>query len=130
MDSILFYQTFEFTTMANRSCLLPTIILLSVLLLADIGLISGMAQVISRKAKDGGNAPEDGLLLYGLVILPLIAVSMFIVIVMLTISLIGPRQPGHLTTDNLEGAPTYLISKTTHVGNDAFTLGMAELRTF
>ena len=83
----IIYQTFEFTTMVNRSCLLPTFFLLSALLLADIALISGMAQVISRKANNAPNAPEDGLLLYGLVILPLIAVSMFIVIAMLTIYL-------------------------------------------
>ena len=116
--------------MVNRSCLLPTIILLSALLIADIALISGMAQVISRKANNAPNAPEDGLLLHGLVTLPLVAASMFIVIAMLTIPLIGPRQPNHLTTDNLECAPTHLISKTTHVGNEAFTIGMAELRSF
>ena len=130
MDSILFYETFEFTTMVNRSSLLPTIILFSVLLLADIALISGMAQVISRKANNAPNAPEDGLLLYGLVILPLVAVSMCIVIAMLTIPLIDPRQPKYLTTDNLECAPTHLIPKTTHVGNEGVTLSIAELRSF
>ena len=92
---VLFYQIAKsFITMVNRACLVPTIILLSILLIADIGLMSGIASyrqgVISN---DAANDPDGGLLLYGLVILPMIAVGMFIVIAMLTLPLIcEPEQ--------------------------------------
>ena len=95
---VLFYQIAKsFITMVNRACLVPTIILLSMLLIADIGLMSGIASyrqgVIPRISNDDANDPDGGLLLYGLVILPMIAVGMFIVIAMLTLPLIcTPEQ--------------------------------------
>ena len=83
--------------MVDRECLGPAIILLSMLLIADIGLISGIASyrqgAMPRITNDDVNDPEGDLLLYGLVILPLIAVGMLIVIAMLTLPLIfTPRS--------------------------------------
>ena len=83
--------------MANKACLVSAIILLSMLLIVDIGLMSGIASyrqgVIPRITNDDVNDPEGGLLLYGLVILPLIAVGMFIAISMLTLPLIYNISP-------------------------------------
>ena len=83
--------------MVDRACLGPALILLSMLLIADIGLMSGIASyrqgVIPKITNDDVNDPEGDLLLYGLVILPLIAVGMLIVIAMLTLPLIfTPRS--------------------------------------
>ena len=93
---VLFYQIAKsFITMVNRACLVPTIILLSMLLIADIGLMSGIASYLGspRISNDDANDLDGGLLLYGLVILPMIAVGMFIVIAMLTLPLIcTPEQ--------------------------------------
>ena len=83
--------------MVDRACLGPAIILLSMLLIADIGLISGIASyrqgAMPRITNDDVNDPEGDLLLYGLVTLPLIAFGIFIVISLLTLPLIcTPRS--------------------------------------
>ena len=60
---ILFYQTTKFITMVDRACLVPAIILLSILLLADIGLMSGIASyrrgLIPRITNDDAHDPES-----------------------------------------------------------------------
>ena len=62
------------------------------LLIADIGLMSGIASyrqgVIPKITNDDVNDPEGHLLLYGLVILPLIAFGIIIVIAMITLPLL------------------------------------------
>ena len=84
----------------------PIIILLSVLLIADIGLISGIAHVTMAEPSNGRTVDKDSVLVYVLVILPLIAVGMVIVIAMLTIPVIlkpqnslvpEPTPPGDVT---------------------------------
>ena len=70
--------------MVERTSLCPIIILLSVLLIADIGLISGIAHVTMAEPNNGRTVDKDGVLIYVVVILPLIAVGMVIVIAMLT----------------------------------------------
>ena len=74
--------------MVDRTSLCPIIILLSVLLIADIGLISGIAHVTMAEPNNGRTADKDGVLIYVVVILPLIAVGMVIVISMLTLPVI------------------------------------------
>ena len=92
--------------MVERTSLSPTIILLSVLLIVDIGLISGIAHVTMAEPSNGRTVDKDGVLVYVLVILPLIAVGMVIVIAMLTIPVIlkpqnslvpEPTPPGDVT---------------------------------
>ena len=90
----------------ERTSLCPTIILLSVLLIVDIGLISGIAHVTIAEPSNGRTVDKDGVLVYVLVILPLIAVGMVIVIAMLTLPVIlkpqnslvpEPRPPDDVT---------------------------------
>ena len=76
----------------ERTSLCPTIILLSVLLIVDIGLISGIAHVTMAEPSNGRTVDKDGVLVYVLVILPLIAVGMVIVIAMLTLPVILKPQ--------------------------------------
>ena len=92
--------------MVERTSLSPTIILLSVLLIVDIGLISGIAHVTMAEPSNGRTVDKDGVLVYVLVILPLIAVGMVIVIAMLTLPVIlkpqnslvpEPTPPGDVT---------------------------------
>ena len=78
--------------MVDRTSLCPIIILLSVLLIADIGLISGIAHVTMAEPNNGRTVDKDGVLVYVLVILPLIAVGMVIVIAMLTLPVILKPQ--------------------------------------
>ena len=78
--------------MVERTSLCPTIILLSVLLIVDIGLISGIAHVTMAEPSNGRTVDKDGVLVYVLVILPLIAVGMVIVIAMLTLPVILKPQ--------------------------------------
>jgi len=83
--------------MVDRACLGPAIILLSMLLIADIGLISGIASyrqgAMLRITNEDVNDPEGDLLVYGLVTITLIAFGMFIVISLLTLPLIcTPRS--------------------------------------
>ena len=78
--------------MVDRTSLCPTIILLSVLLIVDIGLISGIAHVTMAEPSNGRTVDKDGVLVYVLVILPLIAVGMVIVIAMLTLPVILKPQ--------------------------------------
>ena len=78
--------------MVERTSLCPIIILLSVLLIADIGLISGIAHAISRTPKDDRSSHENGLRLYVIVSLPFLGFAMIIAIVMLTVSLISKTQ--------------------------------------
>ena len=79
--------------MVEKISLCPTIILLSVLLITDIGLISGIAHVTIAESSNGRTVDKDGVLVYVLVILPLIAVGMVIVIAMLTLPVIlKPRN--------------------------------------
>ena len=87
-DSGLFSQTLEFIIMADRACLLPIMILLTVLLFADISIMCGLAHVMSRNPNDNSNTHEDSLLVYGFVILPLIAFGIIIVIAMITLPLL------------------------------------------
>ena len=74
--------------MVERTSLCPIIILLSVLLIADIGLISGIAHVTMAEPNNGRTVDKDGVLIYVVVILPLIAVGMVIVIAMLTLPVV------------------------------------------
>ena len=92
--------------MVERTSLSPTIILLSVLLIVDIGLISGIAHVTMAEPSDGRTVDKDDVMVYVLVILPLIAVGMVIVIAMLTLPVIlkpqnslvpEPTPPGDVT---------------------------------
>ena len=78
--------------MVERTSLCPIIILLSVLLIADIGLISGIAHVTMAEPNNGRTVDKDGVLVYVVVILPLIAVGMVIVIAMLTLPVILKPQ--------------------------------------
>ena len=78
--------------MVERTSLCPIIILLSVLLIADIGLISGIAHVTMAEPNNGRTVDKDGVLVYVLVILPLIAMGMVIVIAMLTLPVILKPQ--------------------------------------
>ena len=83
--------------MVDRACLGPAIILLSISLIADIGLMSGIASyrqgAMPRITNDDVNDPEGDLLVYGLVTITLIAFGMFIVISLLTLPLIcTPRS--------------------------------------
>ena len=78
--------------MVERTSLCPTIILLSVLLIVDIGLISGIAHVTMTAPNNGRTVDKDGVLVYVLVILPLIAMGMVIVIAMLTLPVILKPQ--------------------------------------
>ena len=94
--------------MVEKISLCPTIILLSVLLITDIGLISGIAHVTIAESSNGRTVDKDGVLVYVLVILPLIAVGMVIVIAMLTLPVIlkprnglVPEQPPPEDVTNL-----------------------------
>jgi len=78
--------------MVERTSLSPTIILLSVLLIVDIGLISGIAHVTMAEPSNGRTVDKDDVMVYVLVILPLIAVGMVIVIAMLTLPVILKPQ--------------------------------------
>ena len=78
--------------MVERTSLCPIIILLSVILIVDIGLISGIAHVTMAKPNNGHTVDKDGVLVYVVVILPLIAVGMVIVIAMLTLPVILKPQ--------------------------------------
>ena len=74
--------------MVETTCLCHTISLLSVLLISDIGLISGIAHALSTEPNDSRTIHEDGLLAYALVILSLIALGLMVAIVMLASLLI------------------------------------------
>ena len=74
--------------MVETKCLCHTISLLSVLLISDIGLISGIAHALSTEPNDSRTIHEDGLLAYALVILSLIALGLMVAIVMLASLLI------------------------------------------
>ena len=94
--------------MVERTSLCPTIILLSMLLITDIGLISGIAHVTMAEPNNGRTVDKDGVLVYVLVILPLIAVGMVIVIAILTLPVIlkprnslVPEQPPPEDVTNL-----------------------------
>lgn len=94
--------------MVERTTLCSTIILLSMLLITDIGLISGIAHVTMAEPNNGRTVDKDGELVYVLVILPLIAVGMVIVIAILTLPVIlkprnslVPEQPPPEDVTNL-----------------------------
>ena len=74
--------------MVETTCLCHTISLLSVLLISNIGLISGIAHALSTEPNDSRTIHEDGLLAYALVILSLIALGLMVAIVMLASLLI------------------------------------------
>ena len=74
--------------MVDTTCLCHTISLLSVILISDIGLISGIAHALSTEPNDSRTIHEDGLLAYALVILSLIALGLMVAIVMLASLLI------------------------------------------
>ena len=74
--------------MAETTCLCHTISLLSVLLISDIGLISGIAHALSTEPNDSRTIHEDGLLAYALLTLSLIALGLMIAILMLASLLI------------------------------------------
>ena len=78
--------------MVDTTCLCHTISLLSVLLLSDIGLISGIAHALSTEQNDSRTIHEDGLLAYALLILSLIAVGLMSAIVMLASLLIKTKN--------------------------------------
>ena len=74
--------------MVDTTCLCHTISLLSVLLISDIGVISGIAHALSTDPNDSRTIHEDGLLAYALLILSLIAIGLMVAIVMLASLLI------------------------------------------
>ena len=78
--------------MVETTCLCHTLSLLSVLLISDIGLISGIAHALSTEPNDSRTIHEDGLLVYALSILTLIALGLIIAILMLTTLLIKERN--------------------------------------
>ena len=78
--------------MVDTECRVLTISLLSLLLISDIGLISGIAHGLSTEPLDSRTIHEDGLLVYALSILTLIALGLIIAILMLTTLLIKERN--------------------------------------
>ena len=74
--------------MVDTECRVLTISLLSLLLISDIGLISGIMHGLSTEPIDSRTIHEDGLLAYALVILSLIALGLMVAIVMLASLLI------------------------------------------
>ena len=87
--------------MVETTCLCHTISLLSVLLISDIGLISGILHLKSTEPNDSRTIHEDGLLAYALLILSLIAVGLLSAIVMLASLLIK-------TMNNISSPSTHL----------------------
>ena len=102
--------------MVDRTSLCPIIILLSVLLIADIGLISGIAHVTMAEPNNGRTVDKDGVLVYVLVILPLIAMGMVIVIAMLTLPVILKPQnslvPDPAPLDDVTNLPLAIMAIT------------------
>ena len=102
--------------MVDRTSLCPIIILLSVLLIADIGLISGIAHVTMAEPNNGRTVDKDGVLVYVLVILPLIAMGMVIVIAMLTLPVILKPQnslvPEQPPPDDVTNLPLAIMAIT------------------
>ena len=78
--------------MVETTCLCHTISLLSVLLLSDIGLISGIAYALSTEPNESRTIHEDGLLAYALLALSLIALGLLTAIVMLASLLIKTKN--------------------------------------
>ena len=78
--------------MVDTTCLCHTISLLSVLLLSDIGLISGIAHALSTESNDSRTIHEDGLLAYALLALSLIALGLMTAIIMLASLLIKTKN--------------------------------------
>ena len=78
--------------MVDTECRVLTISLLSLLLISDIGLISGIMHGLSTEPIDSRTIHEDGLLVYALSILTLIALGLIIAILMLTTLLIKERN--------------------------------------
>ena len=102
--------------MVERTSLCPIIILLSVLLIADIGLISGIAHVTMAEPNNGRTVDKDGVLVYVVVILPLIAVGMVIVIAMLTLPVVLKPQnslvPEQPPLDDVTNLPLAIMAIT------------------
>ena len=91
--------------MAETTCLCHTISLLSVLLISDIGLISGIAHALSTEPNDSRTIHEDGLLAYALLALSLIALGLMIAILMLASLLIKTMKNILSPNTNLPDLP-------------------------
>ena len=78
--------------MVDTECRVLTISLLSLLLISDIGLISGIMHGLSTEPLDSRTIHEDGLLVYALSILTLIALGLSVAILMLTTLMIKERN--------------------------------------
>ena len=78
--------------MVDTTCHGLTISLLSMSLILDIGLISGMVHELSTEPFDSRTSHKDGLLVYALLIFALIALGLIVAILMLTTLLIKERN--------------------------------------
>ena len=95
----MFIQITKFSIMVDTTCLGLTLSLLSMSLILDIGLISGIAYELCTEPFESRTSHKDGLLVYALLIFTLIALGLIIAILMLTTLLIKERN--HTVSPNI-----------------------------